>query len=111
MAAQVSFESVPHQAMHMRPSAMLVGFAEMLALPSMELERTVVQELEDNPALERVEESACGFCGGRAAACPAGSAGAGGAGGGGPPPPRAPPPPRPPGPGPRRGARRPPPPP
>lgn len=77
MAAQVSFEFVPHQAMHMRPSAMLVGFAEMLALPSMELERAVVQELEDNPALERVEESACGFCGGRAAACPACSAGAG----------------------------------
>src|SRR5690242_11203811 len=70
MAAQVNFEFVPQPAMHMRPSAMLVGFAEMLALPSIEMERAVVQELEDNPALERVEEPACGFCGGRAAACP-----------------------------------------
>jgi RNA polymerase sigma-54 factor len=70
MAAQLNFELVPHPAMHLRPSPMLVAFAELLALPSMEMERVVVRELEDNPALERIEESTCGFCGGRAAACP-----------------------------------------
>src|SRR6266702_341642 len=77
MAAQLNFELVPHPAMHLRPSPLLVAFAELLALPSMELERAVVRELEDNPALERAEESACGFCGGRAAACPVCGAGAG----------------------------------
>jgi len=77
MAAQLNFELVPHPAMHLRPSPLLVAFAELLALPSMELERAVVRELEDNPALERVEESACGFCGGRAAACPVCSGGTG----------------------------------
>jgi RNA polymerase sigma-54 factor len=70
MAAQMSFELAPRQAMQMRPSAMLVGFADMLALPSAEMERAVAQELEDNPALERVEAGVCGFCGGRAGACP-----------------------------------------
>ena len=70
MATHMRVEFVPQPAMHMRPSPMLVGLAEMLALPSMEMERAVAQELEDNPALERVEEAACGFCGGRATACP-----------------------------------------
>ena len=70
MATQMQFEITPHPAMHMRPSAMLVGLAEILALPSVEMERAVAQELEDNPALERVAEAACGFCGGRATACP-----------------------------------------
>jgi RNA polymerase sigma-54 factor len=70
MATQMHFEISPHPAMHMRPSPMLVGLAEMLALPSMEMERAVAQELEDNPALERVAEAACTFCGGRAVACP-----------------------------------------
>ena len=77
MATQMHFELIPHPAMHMRPSPMLVGLAEMLALPSLEMERAVAQELEDNPALERVEEAACGFCGGRATACPVCGAGAG----------------------------------
>jgi RNA polymerase sigma-54 factor len=70
MATQMQLEITPHPAMHMRPSAMLVGLAEILALPSLEMERAVAQELEDNPALERVAEAACGFCGGRASACP-----------------------------------------
>lgn len=77
MATQVSFEFVPHPAMHLRPSPIMVGFAEMLALPSMAMERAVAQELEDNPALERVEEATCGFCGGHAVACPVCGAGAG----------------------------------
>jgi RNA polymerase sigma-54 factor len=77
MATQVSFELAPHPAMHMRPSALLIGFAEMLALPSMEMERAVTQELADNPALERVEEVRCGFCGGHAVACPVCGVGAG----------------------------------
>ena len=70
MSVQVMLELAPQPAMQMRPSPMLVGFAEMLALPSMEMERVVAQELEDNPALERVEEAACGFCGGRSPTCP-----------------------------------------
>jgi RNA polymerase sigma-54 factor len=70
MSVQVTLELTPQPAMQMRPSPMLVGFAEMLALPSMEMERVVAQELADNPALERVEEAACGFCGGRSPNCP-----------------------------------------
>lgn len=70
MTAQMSFELAPRQTMQMRPSAMLVGFADMLTLPSAEMERAIAQELEDNPALERVETGVCGFCGGRAGACP-----------------------------------------
>jgi RNA polymerase sigma-54 factor len=77
MATQVNFDFVPHPAMHMRPSPMLVGFAEMLALPSMEMERSVARELEDNPALERAEDVRCRFCCGHAAACPACGAGLG----------------------------------
>src|SRR5438034_3090074 len=70
MSVQVTLDLTPQPAMQMRPSPMLVGFAEMLALPSMEMERVVAQELADNPALERVEEAACGFCGGRSPNCP-----------------------------------------
>src|SRR5205809_5596022 len=70
MSVQVTLDLTPQPAMQMRPSPMLVGFAEMHALPSMEMERVVAQELADNPALERVEEAACGFCGRRSPNCP-----------------------------------------
>ncbi len=70
MTVQAAFEFAPHPAMQMRPSQMQVGFAEMLTLPSLEMERAVAQELADNPALERIEAAACGFCGGHAGNCP-----------------------------------------
>jgi RNA polymerase sigma-54 factor len=70
MAIRAALEFVPHPAMQLRPSQMQVAFAEMLALPSFEVERRVGQELADNPALERVEAAGCGFCGGRAVNCP-----------------------------------------
>ena len=61
MSVQVTLDLTPQPAMQMRPSPMLVGFAEMLALPSMEMERVVAQELADNPALDDVR-LACGLC-------------------------------------------------
>jgi RNA polymerase sigma-54 factor len=47
----------------LRPSRMLVAAATMLALPSLELEQAVERELVENPALERVDDSACHGCG------------------------------------------------
>lgn len=70
MAIQVAFEYTTHQAMQLRPSQMQVGLAQMLALPALEMERAVAQELADNPALERVEEAGCRFCAGHAMNCP-----------------------------------------
>ena len=47
----------------LRVSPALVAFSEVLALPLAELEKLVAQELDANPALERVEQPACGDCG------------------------------------------------
>src|SRR5258708_36239306 len=51
------------QQMEQRPAATLVAFASLLALPSMELEQVVHQELANNPALELVEADVCPRCG------------------------------------------------
>src|SRR5258708_14926740 len=51
------------QQMEQRPAATLVAFASLLALPSMELEQVVHQELANNPALELVEADVCTCCG------------------------------------------------
>ena len=48
----------------MRPSAALVSFAEMLALPATALEDRVERELDENPALEQGQGGACPLCGG-----------------------------------------------
>jgi RNA polymerase sigma-54 factor len=47
----------------LRVSPALLAFSEVLALPLAELEKLVAQELDANPALERVEQPACGDCG------------------------------------------------
>lgn len=51
--------------MGMRVTPALLNLAQLLALPSMDLQQLVQQELTENPALEEVEtyESACGRCG------------------------------------------------
>jgi len=44
-------------------SPQVVLTSEVLQLPAVELEQRVLQELEENPALERVEASYCRLCG------------------------------------------------
>lgn len=56
--------------MHLAPA--IVEFAAMLSLNSQELEDLVRREVEQNPALERVDEPPCPVCGGlgMSARCP-----------------------------------------
>jgi len=51
--------------MGMRVTPALLNLAQLLALPSMDLQQLVQQELNENPALEEVEtyEAACSRCG------------------------------------------------
>lgn len=57
----------------MRPAPSLVAYAALLALPAADVEELVERELEQNPALERVEPERCGRCGSivLASGCPA----------------------------------------
>lgn len=63
MVAQ-ALEVTCSQQMTMRPTQSLVMFAELLALPAIELESRVESELEENPALELAEDTGCALCGG-----------------------------------------------
>src|SRR6266516_6013097 len=47
----------------------LITFAALLELPAQELECRIDQELELNPALERIETRACNWCGRHWRAC------------------------------------------
>src|SRR5262249_38628467 len=47
----------------LRPSRLLVASMQLLALPSLALERLVERELAENPALERAETVRCRRCG------------------------------------------------
>lgn len=49
--------------MEMRPSPGLITFARLLTLPAWELEQTIQEELEGNPALEVTEPELCTICG------------------------------------------------
>lgn len=51
------------QKQEMRPSPTLIAFTKMLALSGLELQETISQELEANPALERNERDVCPLCG------------------------------------------------
>jgi RNA polymerase sigma-54 factor len=54
---------VPEMGMRVTPA--LLNLAQLLTLPSMDLQQLVEQELAENPALEEVEsDSACPDCGG-----------------------------------------------
>jgi RNA polymerase sigma-54 factor len=46
-----------------RASPELIAYAELLALPSVELTQAIHAELARNPALELVESDVCAFCG------------------------------------------------
>ncbi len=46
----------------LRLSPKLIAFYEMLQLPSLELEQSIVNELQDNPALELQSERLCPVC-------------------------------------------------
>jgi len=56
-----AFQPLPQ--LTVRPSPALVAATALLGLPSLELERAVERELDENPALERVEGAACAGCG------------------------------------------------
>lgn len=49
--------------MEMRPSPGLINFARLLTLPAWELEQTIQEELQGNPALELTEPEFCAVCG------------------------------------------------
>lgn len=51
------------QRMDMRPSPSLIQFTEILAMSSMDLQNLIMQEAQENPALEISEMSACPACG------------------------------------------------
>lgn len=53
----------PSHDMEMRPSPGLITFARLLTLPAWELEQTIQEELQGNPALELTEPELCTVCG------------------------------------------------
>jgi RNA polymerase sigma-54 factor len=61
MTAQLSQHHAAAPLMQLSPA--LVAFAQLLELPSAQLEELVVRELEQNPALERDETPVCFICG------------------------------------------------
>ena len=54
-------QMVPEQAMKVSPTLIMVN--QLLALSSLELQHAVLNELEDNPALESLESVTCTSCG------------------------------------------------
>lgn len=61
LTGQAALAALPQLAM--RPSPALIAATAMLALPGAELGQTVERAVEQNPALERVEQAACPLCG------------------------------------------------
>jgi DNA-directed RNA polymerase specialized sigma54-like protein len=61
MLSSPSLDLTPQQ--HMLPTAALVAYAALLALPGAELEQAVTAELDDNPALVMDEVTTCATCG------------------------------------------------
>jgi RNA polymerase sigma-54 factor len=59
----MEFWTTQEERMEQRPAATLIAFASLLALPSIELEQTMRQELAQNPALELSEADICPRCG------------------------------------------------
>ncbi len=53
----------PTHEMEMRPSPGLITFARLLTLPAWELEQTIQEEIQGNPALELTEPELCAVCG------------------------------------------------
>ena len=61
MLSSPSLDLTPQQ--RMLPTAALVAYAALLALPGAELEQAVAAELDDNPALVMDEATTCTTCG------------------------------------------------
>src|SRR5437867_13321334 len=59
----MQMQSVQEQSMTMRVSPTLIMVNQLLALSSIELQHIVRAELEQNPALESVENITCTACG------------------------------------------------
>lgn len=56
-----NMQMVPEQSMKVSPTLIMVN--QLLALSSLELQHAVLNELEDNPALESLESVTCTSCG------------------------------------------------
>ena len=67
MTATLTLEVTPR--LEQRASPELLAYAGLLALPTTELESVVDREVEQNPALERLESPACLLCGEPGPAC------------------------------------------
>lgn len=61
MDQNMQMQVVPEQSMKVSPTLIMVN--QLLALSSLELQHAVLNELEDNPALESVESTTCTSCG------------------------------------------------
>lgn len=61
MDQNMQMQMVPEQSMRVSPTLIMVN--QLLALSSMELQHAVLNELEDNPALENLESTTCTSCG------------------------------------------------
>jgi RNA polymerase sigma-54 factor len=61
VTATLTLEAMPR--LEQRVSPELLAYAGLLALPMAELESAVEHELEQNPALERLESLVCAVCG------------------------------------------------
>jgi RNA polymerase sigma-54 factor len=71
LTATLTLEVTPR--LEQRASPELLAYAGLLALPTVELESVVEREVEQNPALERLESPACQLCGEPGPACACGS--------------------------------------
>src|SRR6267378_3431070 len=67
MVVGLSLDTRPTLELHATPQ--LITFAELLELPSQELEHRINHELDVNPALERMEVKAREWCGSQWRAC------------------------------------------
>jgi RNA polymerase sigma-54 factor len=63
VAMSMMLRGEARQVLELLPSPQLIAFAELLELPALELDQRIERELAHNPALERVEASACRVCG------------------------------------------------
>ncbi len=61
MDQNMQMQMVPEQTMRVSPTLIMVN--QLLALSSMELQHAVLNELDDNPALENLESTTCTSCG------------------------------------------------
>src|SRR5437763_12541017 len=70
MSIEVSHQLIPTMQAKVTPKQIVAN--RILAMSSVELQQAIAEELDENPALEQVEEAVCPTCGGAtlAGTCP-----------------------------------------